>query len=140
MAQSRAAQNLAEFVKLNTIGAAVFGKIISKGQNGNGAFVVMSPAGFRASGGERFGRFQELAVGLSTDLASKVNDGDVGKLMLFVFVATKKTAKSPMKIFNVWELTGDEARRLLETNTMPAEWSATPEQGAGDSEDDDLPF
>ena len=139
MAQSRTAQNLAEFVKLSTIGAAIFGKIVSKGQNGNGAFVTMAPAAFRASGGEKFARFGELAVGLSTDLASKVTDADVGKLMLFVFVATKKTAKSPMKIFNVWELTGDEARRVLESNNLPAEWTATPEQGS-DSEDDGLPF
>lgn len=126
MAQHRAAQNLAEFVKLNTIGAAIFGKIVSKSQNGNGDFVVMSPAGFRESAKSPFTRYEELALGLSTDLLSKIADSDKGKIILAVYVATKPTAKSPMKLYNVWQIEPEEARALLEGHDMPAEWSAPP--------------
>lgn len=139
MAQHRAAQNLAEFVKLATIGAAIFGKVVRKGQTGNGDFIVMSPAAFRASSTAPFTRYEELALGLSTDLLSKINDGDVGKILLAVYVATKPTQKSPMKLYNVWELSPAEAKGLLDGHDMPAEWTAPPAE-ASNAAQEEFPF
>ena len=133
MAQQREATSLAEFIKFQKIGAAVFGVVTSQGENGNGDFLVMSPAGYRPDLATKFDRFGELAVGISTDMASKVRTDDTGKLLLLVFVGTKATAKSPMKLFNVFEISADEARGLLEGKAMNAEWMKAPANASLDT-------
>src|SRR4051812_39424612 len=100
MATQRDATTLSEFVKFVNLGAAIFGVVVRHGENGNGDFVVMSPAGYRSGMGEKFTRYQEVAVGLSTDLANKVQRSDVGKLLLFVFAGRRPTTKDPLKLFN----------------------------------------
>ena len=127
MATQRTAQELGEFVKLDHIGAAVFGFVSRQGENSNGRYVVFEPAGYRSRDGEKFEKYGELACGLRTDLASKVSTTDTGKLLLFVLVATKPTAKSPMKIFNVFEIEPSEARDLIAGKPFPAEWMTVPE-------------
>lgn len=126
MAQQREATNLAEFVKFAAVGAAIFGVITRQGENGNGGFVIMSPAGYRANGKDKFQRYEEVAVGLTTDLASKIRREDTGKIMLFVFAGTKPTSKDPLKLFNVFELSGAEAKALLSGEKMNPEWESAP--------------
>lgn len=126
MAKQREATNLAEFVKFQTIGAAVLGYVERAGENGNGPFVIFSPAGYRASASMAFTRFEELACGLATDLASKVRRDDVGKILLFVFAGTKPTSKDPLKLFNVVELDAAEARSIMQGGDLLPEWIAAP--------------
>jgi hypothetical protein len=133
MAKQREATNLAEFVKFQKVGAAVFGLVTRQGENGNGGFVIMSPAGFRATSQDAFQRFAEVAVGMTTDLASKVRPDDTGKVLLFVFAGTKPTSKDPLKLFNVFELSADEARALIAGEPMKPEWSAVPEASVSSS-------
>lgn len=127
MAKQREATNLAEFVKFTAIGAAVLGYVQRAGENGNGPFVIFSPAGFRPSADSSFTRYEELACGLATDLASKVRRDDVGKILLFVFAGTKPTSKDPLKLFNVVELTTEEARAVMTGGELLPEWVAAPE-------------
>lgn len=144
MATQRTAKDLAEFVKFVTIGAAIMGRVVEQGENGNGKFVTFAPAAFRASPDAKLERYAELAAGLSTDLLSKVSDGDTGKNLLFVFVGTKPTKKSPMKLFNVVELTNAEAGALFKSGKMDAEWMKAPDVAVSSTAraavTDDLPF
>lgn len=126
MAQQREATNLAEFVKFTTTGTAVFGLVTRQGSNGNGDFCILSPAGYRKGKAGAFERYAEVAVGMTTDLLSKVLTSDTGKIMLFVFAGTKPTSKDPLKLFNVFELTPDEARALISGGPMAPEWEAAP--------------
>lgn len=128
MAKPRNSQALGEFAQLNSIGAAILGMVTRQGENSNGRYVIFEPAGYRPDADTPFTRFAELACGLRTDLASKVTQTDTGKILAFVLVATKETAKSPMKIFNVYELTTEEARAIMvDGRALPAEWMTPPD-------------
>jgi hypothetical protein len=129
----REAVSQSQFAKFGEIGAAVIGFVSRIGENGNGPFLVMAPCGFRASGKAPFVRFDELAVGLSTDPASKIQRNDTGKILLLVFVATKPTGKDPLKIFNVVEVTAEEAREVMKSNTLASEWTALPSNAVASS-------
>lgn len=127
MATQRNAAALAEFAKLNEIGAAIFGQITKYGTNNSGPFVIFSPAGYRERASDKFERFQEVALGLSTDLLAKIQAADVGAILFIVLVATKPTQKSPMKIFNVWAISASEARSILAGEVeVPSEWMTPP--------------
>lgn len=112
--RSAAPNDLAEFVKLNVIGAAVLGFVERQASNQSGRFLTLSPAAYRASKDGPFVRFEEMALGLSTDLARKILPNETGHILLAVFVGTKPTAQSPMKLFNVFDITAEEAKALIE--------------------------
>lgn len=129
MGDKREATNLAEFARFRAVGAAVLGYVERMGENGNGPFAILSPAGFRASKDAPFTRYQELGVGLATDLSSKVRKDDVGKIMLFVFAGTKPTSKDPLKLFNVVVLSTDEAREIMKGGPLDPSYEAAPDAG-----------
>jgi hypothetical protein len=129
----REAVSQSQFAKFTEIGAAVLGFVSRIGENGNGPFLVMSPCGFRTSGKAPFVRFDELAVGLSTDPASKIQRTDTGKILLLVFVATKPTGKDPLKIFNVVEITADEARQVMTDGVLAPDWTSLPSNAVASS-------
>lgn len=126
MATAREATNLAEFVKFTTLGAAVFGRIKKYGSNNNGPFVTFEPAGYRPATGAPFTRYQEVACGLTTDLAAKVSEGDTGKMLIFLYVGSRPTSNKPQKLFNVYEIGASEAKSLIEGGDVPAEWMTAP--------------
>lgn len=136
MAQQREA-SLAEFVKFKANGAAAIGRVVKMKENENGGFIVLSPALYRANKDEPLVRYEEVAVGLSTDLAMKVSDKDVNKYFAIVLVGAKPTKMSPMKLFNVLELTPTEAAEVARSGIIPEAWTVA--ANVADAEDA-LPF
>lgn len=130
----RTARSLAEFVKFRAVGTCVFGYVSRAGKNANGDFVVLEPAAVRFSARERFEKYGELAVGLSTDLASKLSPSDVGQYIFIAFVGTRPTSKDPMKLYNVVPVTRDNCVALLNGESeVPGEWLAAPVDVDGQS-------
>lgn len=123
MATQRKASDLSEFVKFKRIGAAILGRITEQGTNQNGRYVVFHPAAYRSVSGEAFERYQELKVGLSTDLAAKVDKSDTGKCVAFILVGEVPTNQSPRKIFNVVVMDNSEMKDIARGGfKLPAEW------------------
>lgn len=115
MGTERESRNdLAEFVKITTIGQSVAGQVKSFGVNDNGALVVMEPVLLRDGHDGKWQRYGTVAVGLSADLAAKVDEKkDVGKFLQFTFARTEPTKfGNNKKIFLVAELSLDEIREI----------------------------
>lgn len=132
MATQRTAAPLSEFAKFAHLGAAIIGRIARMDTNRNGDFVELEPAAFRGDASQPFTRYGALSVGLTTDLGAKIGKQDEGKIVLVVFVGTRPTAQDPMKLFNVWELTSDEAKAIvLDGAALSPEWTAAPAPDKG---------
>lgn len=145
MAQQRTAAPPAEFVKMQTIGQQVIGLVTRYGSNNNGPMIILSPVILRSGNKGRGDRFEELALGLSTDLAQKITAADTGKVLGIAFTATKPSTKeSPTKLFQVFELDGDDLEHVKAgTLVLPLAEEKAPSpagNGNGNGTKRDKPF
>lgn len=148
MGQERAVAPMGGFFKFTAIGQQVIGVVKRYGTGDNGPFIVMEPALARETKADELRSWQSLAVGLSTDLALKVQQGDVGKYFSLRFKDTEPTKKgSRKKIFEVLELDRDElvqfaagADRTNRNVPYSRADASLEDDSHSASEDDDLPF
>lgn len=142
MAMQRERRPVQEFVKFNSVGAAVLGRIVRQGANDNGRFIILEPAGYRPNAAEKLTRYGSLAVGLATDMERQIMPGETGALVLIVFYGTRDVGRpSPLKLYDVFELTQDEARAIMEGRAkFPEPTRKDEDSGAPGVVQDNLPF
>lgn len=102
-----------EFVKFSTLGISAAGKVREFGRNATGDFLRFAPALVRLSG--RWYRYDAVLVGITTDMARKVDKGnDVGRLLKITYHESESMGDtlSPKKIFLVEELSIAEIREI----------------------------
>lgn len=103
-----------EFVKLNTLGKSVVGRVTRYGTNDNGSFIVLEPIFIQDAPSAKWKRYGGAAVGLSTDLRRKIDESDKGKILQITFTDTQPVAgqPSPQKLFKVLDLDNAEATEI----------------------------
>lgn len=140
------------FFKFTQIGQAVAGRItrFAQGDSDKGPFIALSPVMVSNERGAVMQQWESCAVGLSTDLALKISERDVGSLVTITFKDKEPTTKgSPRKIFTVMELSVDEMRELAATTDKSHRSEPYPNRAdektpaannTAGADDDDLPF
>lgn len=150
MPTKREAQPMSEFFKFHSPGQAVAGQIDKFGHSGqfDTDFMVLAPAIIKQDRGSTPKLYGSVAVGLSADLLSKINQQkDTGIYVSVEFTHTEPSKKgSPKRIFEVNELSESEFTKLESRATREFSGNAYKKE-RDDSvppnaleDDDDLPF
>lgn len=115
MSTERRVAPIAGFFKFKKKGQKIAGMVQRYKTGENGAFIVISPAVVFNEKGQKGEMWESVAIGLSTDLALKVTQRDVGRSLSLEFVDTEASRKgNPRKIFKVLQLEREELIELAQ--------------------------
>ena len=150
MAQERKAKPMGAFFKFTEIGQSVAGKIAEFKNGADNVFMIIDSPVLRSSKKEKPVQYLTAAVGLATDIATKIDRRkDAGKYFYIEYNDTEPTTKgSPKKLFKVLEITPQEFHSLEQMSERRTSDPYTTHNTAIDDDkpevtdnaQDDLPF